>query len=159
MQETSYKTDTLGEDLHKQIRTELRIAFGSIPFMSILMTPFPVLVAKGYSKVYHNVDDYGWGYLLFSIPLFLFCTDMAIYFIHRGLHLPFLYRYIHKPHHTYRFTTPYSSHAFHPIDGWAQGVPYYVFPFFFPLHSGLFIVMFMFVNLWTISVRTTDSQI
>lgn len=122
--------------------------------MAILMTPFPVLVAKGYSKVYSNIDDYGWGYLLCSIPLFLFCTDMMIYFVHRGLHHPSIYRYIHKPHHTYRFTTPYSSHAFHPIDGWAQGVAYYIFPFFFPFHRGLFVIMFMFVNLWTISVRS-----
>ncbi len=78
------------------------------------MTPFPVLVAKGYSKVYHNVDDYGWGYLLFSIPG---CSSSAR--IWRSISsivvciCSFLYRYIHKPHHTYRFTTPYSSHAFH----------------------------------------------
>jgi len=145
--------ETLGEDLSDQIKTEIKIALTSLPFMAILMAPFPVMVARGYSRVYKNVDDYGWGYLLFSIPLFLFCTDMMIYFIHRGLHLPFLYQRIHKPHHTYRFTTPYSSHAFHPVDGWAQGVPYYIFCFIFPFHHILFVAMFVFVNFWTISIH------
>lgn len=62
-------------------------------------------------------------------------------------------RYIHKPHHTYRFTTPYSSHAFHFLDGWGQGVPYYIFLYLFPFHHILFLVCFLFVNMWTISIH------
>ena len=90
---------------------------------------------------------------MLSVPLFLFVTDMFIYFIHRGLHHPLVYRRIHKPHHTYRWTTPYSSHAFAPLDGFSQGVPYYIFTFIFPFHNWLWLVMFLFVNFWTISIH------
>jgi len=141
------------EKLRAQTWHEISIALNSLPFMAILMTPFPVLSYRGYSKVYTGLDTYGYTYLVLSVPLFLFVTDMFIYFIHRGLHHPLVYRRIHKPHHTYRWTTPYSSHAFAPLDGFSQGVPYYIFTFIFPFHNWLWLVMFLFVNFWTISIH------
>jgi len=144
---------TLTHDLSDQMRTEIRMALTSFPLMGLPMCPLATLVSKGYSKMYYNVDDYGWTYLVLSVPLFLFFTDMCIYWIHRGLHIPVIYQHIHKPHHTYRFTTPFSSHAFHPLDGFAQGAPYYIFLFLFPMHHILHVCMFMFVNYWTISIH------
>jgi len=144
---------TIRGNLNKQIRTEIYIALSSLPLMGLLMAPFPVLVHLGYSRVYKNVDDYGWTYVVFCVPLFLFVSDMMIYFIHRGLHLPWLYQHVHKPHHTYQYTTPFSSHAFHPVDGWAQGVPYYLFCFVFPMHHYLFVALFVLVNMWTVSIH------
>jgi len=129
-----YYPDTLPQDIKKQVKIELSIALTALPFMAFVMTPFALLVSKGYSKMYYNVDDYGWMYLFLSVPLCLFLTgiffleffflrvflDMMIYFVHRGLHIPIIYQHIHKLHHTFRFTTPFSSHAFHPLDGWSQ---------------------------------------
>eukprot|EP01101_Sappina_pedata_P003164 TRINITY_DN13391_c0_g1_i1.p1 TRINITY_DN13391_c0_g1~~TRINITY_DN13391_c0_g1_i1.p1 ORF type:complete len:298 (-),score=92.58 TRINITY_DN13391_c0_g1_i1:81-920(-) len=145
--------DTLPEDLSKQIRTEIGIAMESFPLMAVLITPFPVLLQLGYGKVYYSVDDYGWLYLFLSIPLFIITTDFSIYWIHRGLHHRLLYKRIHKLHHTYKYTTPFSSHAFNFVDGWAQGVSYYLFCFIFPLHHIVFLGMFFFVNMWTISIH------
>jgi len=141
------------DKLRDQTNREIAIALKSLPIMAILMLPFPVLAYRGYSRLYYSVEDYGWAYFFFSIPFFLFVTDSLIYFIHRGLHHSLIYRYIHKPHHTYRWTTPYSSHAFHPVDGFSQGVPYYLFIFVFPFHYTLWIAMFLFVNFWTISIH------
>eukprot|EP00667_Euglena_gracilis_P015200 EG_transcript_15802 len=141
------------EKLAAQRRHEISISLNSLPFMAILMLPFPVLSYRGYSRIYRDVDDYGWAYFFFSIPFFLFFTDGLIYFVHRGLHHPLIYKRIHKPHHTYRWTTPFSSHAFHPIDGFSQGVPYYLFIFIFPFHNLLWVAMFLFVNFWTIAIH------
>eukprot|EP01126_Amoeba_proteus_P037525 TRINITY_DN3871_c1_g1_i2.p1 TRINITY_DN3871_c1_g1~~TRINITY_DN3871_c1_g1_i2.p1 ORF type:complete len:178 (-),score=11.53 TRINITY_DN3871_c1_g1_i2:187-720(-) len=95
----------------------------------------------------------GWNYLIFSMVLFFIFTDFTIYWVHRWLHLPSVYKYLHKDHHTYRWTTPFSSHAFHYIDGWSQGVQYYVFVYIFPFHHLLFISMFLFVNCWTVMIH------
>jgi lathosterol oxidase len=151
----TYYPTTLPEDLNKQIGVEIGIAVRSIPVMSILMAPFSMLVQRGHTRVYHHVHDMpgGWLYLIFSIFAFLFLTDMMIYFIHRGLHTPWMYQRFHKPHHTYRFTTPFSSHAFHPVDGWAQGVPYYLVTLILPIHGTLLTILFIFVNFWTISIH------
>ena len=48
--------------------------------------------------------------------------------------------------------TPFASHAFHPLDGYLQSVPYHVFIFVFPLHRWLYLGLFVFVNFWSILV-------
>ena len=73
-----YYPTTLGNDLSSQIRVEIGIAARSIPIMAILMAPFTLAVQLGYTRVYRNVEDYGWPYLFISIVLFLLLTDMMI---------------------------------------------------------------------------------
>ncbi len=48
--------------------------------------------------------------------------------------------------------TPFSSHAFHPVDGWLQSTPYHIFILIFPLNRVLYLVMFVLINFWTIFV-------
>lgn len=141
------------KELGKQARHEIRMALSQLPLMAFLMVPFPVLAHRGYGRIYHRVEDYGWAYLFLSVPLFIAVTDCLIYFIHRGLHHPLMYKPIHKLHHTYKWCTPFSSHAFHSVDGFSQGVPYYLFIFVFPLHHLVWVCMFLFVNFWTISIH------
>lgn len=100
---------------------------------------------------------------------FLVFTDYCIYWIHRWLHIPFIYKVLHKPHHkwlsefifslffytslTYTVVpTPFASHAFHPVDGYLQSVPYHLFIFLFPLHRMLYLGLFVAVNFWSIFV-------
>ncbi|ORC89145.1 putative lathosterol oxidase [Trypanosoma theileri] len=156
--EATYFPRTIPKDGHKaelwrQIKHEIFISVLSIPFIAVLMAPAAVLVHRGYSRMYYNVEDYGWGYLFFSVLLFFSFTDCLVYWFHRGLHHPTLYRYLHKLHHSYKYTTPFSSHAFNPCDGFGQGVPYYTFVFLFPMHHYLFILLFLAVNMWTISIH------
>jgi Delta7-sterol 5-desaturase len=49
--------------------------------------------------------------------------------------------------------TPFASHAFHPLDGYLQSVPYHVCVFVFPFHRILYLGLFVVVNFWTIFVR------
>ena len=37
--------------------------------------------------------------------------------------------------------------------GFLQSVPYHVYPFLFPLHKGLYLGLFTFVNIWTVSIH------
>jgi lathosterol oxidase len=39
---------------------------------------------------------YDWIYLFASIPSFLFFTDGGIYWFHRWMHHPKVYKYLHK---------------------------------------------------------------
>lgn len=82
--------------------------------------------------------------------------------------------------------TPWASHAFHPIDGYAQSLPYHIFPMIFPLHKQLYVgcaylscsfrtsparslagpladfplfhllPVFVFVNCWSIFIHDSD---
>jgi len=139
--------------LKHQISKEIHMAFYQAFWGPALMLPFWLPEINGYSKVYHNVSDYGYPYLFASIVLFMAFSDFCIYWIHRGFHHPKVYSWLHKPHHTWKISTPFSGFAFHPLDGFGQSLPYHIFPFFFPMQAHLFLVLFVGVQVWTFMIH------
>ncbi|KAF7798739.1 hypothetical protein EIP86_009964 [Pleurotus ostreatoroseus] len=145
--------------LKDQVRLEIICSLKAFPAMAVLMLPFFMAEINGYSKMYKDVNDYGWGYLVFSIVLFLIFTDYGIYWIHRWEHHPICYKWLHKPHHKWLVPTPFASYAFNPLDGFAQSLPYHFFPFIFPLHQKVFLGFFVFVNFWTILASSSNGNV
>ena len=146
--------------LPNQVRREIVHASKSIPWMTLMTTPIFVLEVRGYSRLYEGVSGVrGWMFNAASMLLFLMFTDALIYWIHRWLHHRLVYKHIHKGHHTWKVPTPFASHAFHPIDGFLQGLPYHIYPLLFPLHKIVYLVLFVFVNLWTISIHDGDYRV
>lgn len=141
--------------LKNQMRLEIHRAMTAIPTMVALTAPFFLLELRGFSKLYLDVTPAtgGWKFVLMSLPLFILFTDCLIYLIHRWLHWPAVYKRLHKPHHKWIVCTPFASHAFHPVDGWAQSLPYHVYPLVFPLNKVLYLFLFTFVNFWTVMIH------
>jgi len=133
---------------------EIKLSLISIPTMAIPSAFIFLAEVKGYSKLYEGINGIaGWIYILFSVIVYLSWDDMCIYWIHRWIHHPKLYPYIHKPHHKWIVPTPFASYAFHPIDGFLQSLPYHVFIFIMPLHKFVYIGLFLIVILWTVSIH------
>ncbi|KAK6198821.1 C-5 sterol desaturase [Scheffersomyces amazonensis] len=141
--------------LKNQIFLEIERAATAIPVMVLLTVPFFLLELNGYSFLYMDINECtgGWKALWLQIPKFILFTDCGIYFIHRWLHWPSIYKNLHKPHHKWIVCTPFASHAFHPVDGWAQSLPYHLYPLLFPLHKVLYLFLFTFVNFWTVMIH------
>ncbi|KAK0629862.1 C-5 sterol desaturase [Bombardia bombarda] len=140
--------------LKNQIWMEIKQAMSAMPPMSAMTFPVILLELRGYSQLYDTTaDGPGRWYDYLQIPLFIAFTDFCIYWIHRGLHNPKVYKRLHKPHHKWIMPTPYASHAFHPLDGYAQGFPYHLFPFIFPLQKVVYVGLFVFINFWTIMIH------
>ena len=89
---------------------------------------------------------------MISPILFITFSDTCIYWIHRALHHKMLYKPLHKLHHRYKETTPFSAYAFHPIDGWLQGCPYHIFVFLFPMHHVSYFISLAQGWMWTINI-------
>jgi lathosterol oxidase len=141
--------------LKNQIWLEIHRGITAIPTMVSLTIPFFLLELNGFSKLYMKVDEStgGWKAILIQIPQFILFTDCGIYFIHRWLHWPSVYKRLHKPHHKWIVCTPFASHAFHPVDGWAQSLPYHLYPLFFSLNKLSYLGLFTFVNFWTVMIH------
>jgi len=151
--------------LKNQVAREVWSATTSAPFIALLTAPFLLGEWRGYSKMYYWPSE-GGGIpgMALSALIFLLWTDCFVYWIHRFLHtFPSLYKYIHKEHHVWKIATPWAACAFHPLDGWAQSVPYLVFPYVFPVQKHQYMIMYAFVKLWSVSihdrVNLTDSWI
>lgn len=153
----------------------------AFPTLDLLTLPWFLGDVRGYSQLYDTIADgpFGaeggwkpWAYMVLASAMFLFFTDVGIYWIHRWLHTPYLYKRLHKPHHKWisesggssdrlcqvsdiwscPVPTPFASHAFHPIDGYLQSAPYHMACYVIPIHKYLFVGLFTFVNLWSIFV-------
>ncbi|KAG8723918.1 c-5 sterol desaturase [Ceratobasidium sp. 428] len=142
--------------LKNQVKLEIQCALQAFPGMTLLTLPWFLGEVRGYSQLYDNVDEYGWAYLFLSVPFFLVFTDYLVYWIHRILHHPLLYKRLHKPHHKWLIPTPFASHAFHPVDGYAQSIPYHLFIYLFPLHRWVYLGLFVAVNFWSIFIHDSD---
>ncbi|GBB90926.1 hypothetical protein RclHR1_01800011 [Rhizophagus clarus] len=139
--------------LKNQIAKEIKLSASGFPITSIVTIPWFLGEVRGYSALYDDINQYGIIYAIFSVFWFLFFTDMCIYWVHRWLHHPLIYKHLHKAHHRWIVPTPYSSHAFHPLDGYLQSVPYHLSVYLFPLHKYIYISLFVFVNLWTVMIH------
>lgn len=130
--------------LPNQELLEIWVSFKSIPLMALITSFITVAEILGYSQLHEKVPHTKneWIFQIFNVFWFLFFTDSLIYWIHRGLHHPFIYTAIHKLHHKWIISTPFASHAFHPIDGFLQSVPYHIFAFIFPMNKILHLVIF-----------------
>lgn len=140
--------------LKNQIKLEMKQTLRALPGMAACTAPLFLLEVRGYGKLYDKLSDAPFSaYNLIQFPFFVIFTDFFIYWIHRGLHHKSIYKHLHKPHHKWIMPTPYASHAFHPLDGFAQSIPYHVFPFIFPLQKFAYVVLFMFINIWTVLIH------
>lgn len=148
------KTKDHPKYLKNQISNEIKQTMRAMPVMAACTMPLMLAEVRGYSKLYDTTSEapfaaYNW----LQFPFFIMFTDFFIYWIHRGLHHPLIYKHLHKPHHKWIMPTPFASHAFHPLDGFAQSIPYHVYPFLFPLQKLSYVFLFMFVNVWTIMIH------
>ncbi|SCV02182.1 LAMI_0G16644g1_1 [Lachancea mirantina] len=141
--------------LKNQMSLEIWQAMTSIPTMVLLTVPWFLLELHGYSKLYMDIDYENHGVRQWFLEYFYFLmfTDCGIYLAHRWLHWPRVYKALHKPHHKWLVTTPYASHAFDPVDGYCQSLPYHVYPMLFPLHKVSYLILFTFVNVWTVMIH------
>lgn len=149
--------------LKNQLSLEIKQTLESIPSMAVLTAAAFLLEVRGYSFIYDDIANpgfshplltlFGSAYTYLQFPLFLVFTDFCIYWIHRGLHHPLVYKRLHKPHHKWIMPTPFASHAFHPLDGFSQSIPYHLFPFLFPLNKFAYIALFLFIQIWTVMIH------
>lgn len=131
----------------------------SIVGNAVLTMPFHFALAHGWGNLYWDVDDYGWGWLVGSVVLYLVVTETMIYWTHRLLHTEFLYSRLHKHHHQFKVTTSWVGTAFHPLDSFAQAFPHHLCAFLFPVHAVVYLTMVGLVTVWAVLIHDRVSVV
>jgi lathosterol oxidase len=76
------------------------------------------------------------------VPFILVWT----YFIHRGLHHPRIYSYIHKKHHEFQHPFGFESYYMHPVETFLIGyIPHIPGYFLFNIHEAMIIGMYIHI--------------
>ncbi|CAL4178398.1 unnamed protein product [Meganyctiphanes norvegica] len=100
---------------------------------------------EGPSRIYYNISDYGWIWYAVSCPLAFTWQDYLTYWMHRLMHVPWLYKRVHKVHHAYKQPTAFSVTAFHPVELICLQAILWSPMFIFPLHWSVFVGILMYV--------------
>lgn len=103
---------------------------------------------KGYTRIYTDWSDYPIWYVPISLILATFIHETYYYWLHRWMHRPLVYRYIHKIHHDSVSTSAWTSFSFHPIESLLQAI---IIPIILVLIPLQIYVMVFFLIFMTIS--------
>jgi len=101
----------------------------------------------GYAKVYLAVSEQPLWYFIVSPFLFLVSYETYYYWIHRVMHIPFIFKKVHKVHHASIQPTVFTSFAFHPWEAILQFLFFPLFLFLFPFHIAMLLIVLVFLTL------------
>jgi ring-1,2-phenylacetyl-CoA epoxidase subunit PaaE len=87
----------------------------------------------GNLKLYDNAGKYGIWYEVFVVAFMIFVTDAWFYWLHRFMHQPVVYKYVHALHHKSLDVNPFTSNSFHVIEAIALTLWILPFLYFIPV--------------------------
>ncbi|PVU89897.1 hypothetical protein BB559_004875, partial [Furculomyces boomerangus] len=139
--------------LKNQVQLEIKTSLKAFPLITVMTIPWIYMEINNKTLLYDDPLKYGIPYLFLSAVMFILFTDFCIYWVHRLLHHRLVYTRFHKLHHKWIICTPFASHAFDPIDGYLQSVPYHIATMVFPIYKWLYLGLFAFVNVWSVMIH------
>jgi sterol desaturase/sphingolipid hydroxylase (fatty acid hydroxylase superfamily) len=95
----------------------------------------------GWTKVYLDPNQYGWPWLIVSGIVYLAIQDAYYYWLHRAMHHPRLFGWMHAAHHRSRQPTPFASFAFAWPEAAASAWLLPALTFVIPIHPAVILVL------------------
>jgi len=103
-----------------------------------------------HTRIYHNISDYGWGYLLLSVVLALCIHDAYFYWTHRLMHHPRLFKLFHLTHHRSVNPSPWAAFAFSPLEAVVEACVILVIAFLIPIHTVGILLFLLFMTVYNV---------
>lgn len=124
-----------------------------LAFYALLPCLVEFMIEQGWTRVYYTVEEIGgWVPCFVNFVLYLSLVEIGVYWVHRTSHTnKFIYRYIHSVHHKYNKSDTLCSWAgvaFHPLDGFQQGVPYLLVLPIVPCHFICSLLLLFLTEIW-----------
>ncbi len=95
---------------------------------------------NGNTKVYSDTAHYGWWYLPVSLLLSMLFHESYYYWLHRLMHHPSIFRFVHKVHHESNTTSPFTAFSFHPLEGLLQAIVLPLTLIVLPMHPYVILI-------------------
>ena len=131
----------------KQLLKEIKLSVLSSIIFSIVGALTVVLWQKGLTKIYADVGRFGWWYLPVSLVIYMLLQETYYYWIHRWMHIPAVYRLVHKAHHDSRIASPFTAFSFHPLEGLLQAIFLPLLFLIIPIHYSVIIILLVIMSI------------
>jgi sterol desaturase/sphingolipid hydroxylase (fatty acid hydroxylase superfamily) len=86
------------------------------PFIAYAMYPAAIRRMGSEDALFAPSAVPGLGKLAFQLLVCYLCTDATFYWGHRALHVPALYKLIHKQHHEFNVSVGFAAQYAHPLE-------------------------------------------
>ena len=142
----------------QQFRTEVKWSMITALLFSVAGAITVLLWQQGYTRVYLNVSDYGWWYLPVSLLASMLIHETYYYWVHRWMHMPRIFKMVHKVHHDSNTTSPWTAFSFHPLEGLLQAIVLPVTLMVLPMHPYVILTQLTLMTLSSV-VNHLDIEI
>lgn len=131
-----------------QLKREVIWSIISSLIFTVMAVATFYLYQRGHTKVYIEMSTYSILYFAVSIPLYLILYETYYYWLHRWMHLPSVFRIVHRVHHQSIEPTVFTSFAFHPMEAILQFIFLPLIIMIVPIHYYALGIVLM---IWTVS--------
>lgn len=147
--ETGWVLDNRRERLVRKDQLKRELSFSATTLLIYAALGYMIfrMRSAGYTMVYTDLSQKGMIYFFLSILFMILVHDTYFYWTHRLLHLPPVFRVVHRVHHRSHQPTPWTAFSFHPLEAVVQAgiVPLIVFTL--PVHPAALFIFLAFMTI------------
>ncbi|EAW16917.1 sterol desaturase family protein [Aspergillus fischeri NRRL 181] len=116
----------------------------------IVALQFILLYLRGFNHAYLNMEPTVPSLKTFIVDCIfgLLAREVSFYYVHRALHHPSIYAYIHKMHHKYTTPVAFAAEYAHPVEHLLANVLPIMFPLYLKGAHFLTVMAFGVFELW-----------
>jgi lathosterol oxidase len=129
------------------IRHELKLSILSSWIYALPAALALEVFKHGGTLMYLDVDRYGVAWLFASAAIYLVIQDTWYYWLHRAMHLGWLFRWTHAGHHRSRQPTAFASFSFDWTEAALNAWLLPALVFFVPVHPAVLLTLLMVATL------------
>ncbi|MEC5156382.1 lathosterol oxidase [Chryseobacterium sp. MP_3.2] len=101
---------------------------------------------NGKTAIYTDPFEYGLWYLPLSLIVVLLIHETYYYWLHRLMHVPKVYKIVHKVHHQSLSTTPWTAFSFHPWESVLEALILPIILLIIPLNIYVLLIYLIFMT-------------
>jgi Delta7-sterol 5-desaturase len=129
------------------IRSDVTLSVLSSGIFALCAAIMTMAYRLGSTRLYLQPEQYGLGYLGFSLVLVLVLQDAYFYFTHRLSHHPKCYKWLHQGHHHSKNPTPWTAFAFDPAEAMIQSIYLMGVTLLIPMHLSVLVAVVMVMTM------------
>ena len=129
-----------------QIKQEINRSNLSAILFGLAGAAMLLLWQKGYLCLYENINDRPVYWLPLSLVIALIAQETYYYWLHRWMHIPSVYRVVHKWHHDSQIASPWTAFSFHPLEGLIQAIFLPLLLLVLPMHLYVLIILLVIMS-------------
>ena len=134
----------------KDLLREISYSLSTMIIFSLIIVLLNSPKIAPHTTRYKEIEEMGWIYYCLAFPIMLFMHDLYFYIMHRIMHHPSIFKYVHLVHHQSTNPSPWAAYAFHPLEAIVEQGIVVIFYFTIPIHITHLAIFFFFSIIYNV---------